>query len=243
MFPILTKPKLRSALMFLLVLSPLGFAATKNVPTANSTPTTKDTLSTNETANPRVALKTDLGTFVLELYPEQAPLSVGNFLTYVDDKFYDGTIFHRVIPGFVVQGGGMTFDFAVKPTRASIKNESSNGLSNSYGTVAMARMPHPDSASSQFYINLKDNEALDGKERAPGYTVFGKVVLGMNVVEKITEEPRGMHRAFPEAPDYAVRILSAYRVDKNFTPDPKEAAKTVKTPMKNSTVSDALVKP
>lgn len=190
---------------------------------------------------PRVALKTDLGTFVVALYPEEAPVTVANFLEYVDSKFYDLTIFHRVVPGFVVQGGGMTFDFARKPAREPIKNESANGLRNDYKTVAMARTAQPDSASSQFYINLQNNNALDGTESKPGYTVFGIVVEGMDVVEKIAAEPRGMHRAHPEAPDYAVRILSAQRVDKDFIAPQLE--KAASTSMQNSTVSDALVKP
>src|SRR5690606_4533915 len=124
--------------------------------------------------NPQVALKTDLGTIVIELYVKEAPITVANFLEYVDSKFYDGTIFHRVVPGFVVQGGGMTFDFANKPTRDAIKNESANGLGNNYKTVAMARTARPDSATSQFYINLQDNNALNGSAEKPGYTVFGK---------------------------------------------------------------------
>lgn len=194
-------------------------------------------------SNPRVALKTDLGTFVIELYPQAAPITVANFLDYVDSKFYDGTIFHRVVPGFVVQGGGMTFDFSSKPTRDPIKNESNNGLGNDYQTVAMARTASPDSASSQFYVNLKNNNALDGSESKPGYTVFGKVVLGMDVVEKIAAEPRGMHRAFPEAPNYAVRVFNATRVDEKFVPDNKMSSKKVEPPMKNTNVSDALVKP
>jgi peptidyl-prolyl cis-trans isomerase A (cyclophilin A) len=193
-------------------------------------------------ADERVALKTDLGTVVIELYVKEAPITVANFLEYVDSKFYDGTIFHRVVPGFVVQGGGMTFDFANKPTRDAIKNESANGLGNKYKTVAMARTARPDSATSQFYINLQDNNALDGSAEKPGYTVFGKVVEGMDVVEKIAAEPRGMHRAFPEAPDYAVRILNAFRVDATFKPE-ESAQPTVKNPLKNSNVSDALVKP
>jgi peptidyl-prolyl cis-trans isomerase A (cyclophilin A) len=193
-------------------------------------------------ANERVALKTDLGTFVIELYAKEAPITVTNFLEYVDSKFYDGTIFHRVIPGFVVQGGGMTFDFGSKETRDPIKNESDNGLSNDYKTVAMARTASPDSATSQFYINLKANTALDGSKDKPGYTVFGKVVVGMDVVENIVKEPRGMHRAFPDAPDYAVRVLRAFRVDADFKPD--NATHTgLKNPLQNSNVSNALVKP
>ncbi len=193
-------------------------------------------------ANERVALKTDLGTFVIELYAKEAPITVTNFLEYVDSKFYDGTIFHRVVPGFVVQGGGMTFDFGSKETRDPIKNESDNGLSNDYKTVAMARTPNPDSATSQFYINLKANTALDGSKDKPGYTVFGKVVEGMDVIESIVKEPRGMHRAFPDAPDYAVRILRAFRVDANFKPD-NPAQTGLKNPLQNSNVSNALVKP
>ncbi len=193
--------------------------------------------------NPRVALKTDHGTVVIELYPKEAPVSVANFLEYVDSKFYDGTIFHRVVPGFVVQGGGMTFDFAAKETRDPIKNESDNGLRNDFKTLAMARTARPDSATSQFYFNLKDNNPLDASGGKPGYAVFGKVVLGWDVVERIAEEPRGMYRAFPEAPNYAVRILSATRVDAQFTPDNSSFQKTAQPAMKNSNVSDALVKP
>lgn len=186
--------------------------------------------------NPQVALKTDLGTIVVELYPKEAPITVANFLEYVDSKFYDGTIFHRVIPGFVVQGGGMTFEFAGKPTRDPIKNESSNGLKNEYKTLSMARTNDPDSATSQFFINLRANPSLDAKEGKPGYAVFGIVVEGMDVVEKIVAEPRGMYRSFPDAPNYAVRILSATRVD----PDAKKSAEN-KDSLKNTNVSNALV--
>jgi peptidyl-prolyl cis-trans isomerase A (cyclophilin A) len=192
----------------------------------------------------RVALKTDHGTIVIELYTKEAPITVANFLAYVDSKFYDGTIFHRVVPGFVVQGGGMTFDFASKPTRDPIKNESDNGLKNDYKTVAMARTDMLDSATSQFYININNNNALDGSGGRLGYTVFGKVVEGMDAVEKIAAEPVGMYRAFPDAPNYAVRILSAFRVDQNFKPESSTTNKSeINNPLKNSTVSDALVRP
>lgn len=163
--------------------------------------------------NPRVAIKTDLGTVLVELYEQQAPITVKNFLTYVDSKFYEGTIFHRVVPGFVVQGGGMTFDFADKATQAAIKNESFNGLKNDYKTLAMARRADPDSATSQFYINLQPNPGLNATETKAGYTVFGIVVEGMDVIEKIAQEPRGMFKAHPEAPNYAIRILSAARIN------------------------------
>lgn len=190
---------------------------------------------------PRVAIKTDLGTYVIELYPKEAPATVANFLEYVDSKFYDGTIYHRVIPGFVVQGGGLTFDFSSKETRDPVVNESDNGLRNDYKTVAMARTADPDSASSQFYINLQNNNSLNAADKKPGYTVFGMVVEGMDIVEKIVDEPRGMHRAFPEAPNYAVRTLTATRVDASFKPANKPASP--KIPMQNSNVRDALVKP
>lgn len=187
-------------------------------------------------ANPHVSLKTDLGTIIIELYPKEAPITVANFLGYVDSKFYDGTIFHRVIPGFVVQGGGMNFEFASKPTKDPIKNESNNGLKNEYKTLSMARTMAPDSATSQFFINLRANPSLDATENKPGYAVFGKVVEGMDVVEKIVAEPRGMFKAFPEAPNYAVRILSATRVDKASANTNPETGS-----MKNKKVSDALV--
>lgn len=187
--------------------------------------------------NTLVAVKTDLGIFAIEVYPKSAPATVQNFLGYVDAKFYDGTIFHRVVPGFVVQGGGMTVDFAEKSTRKPVVNESVNGLKNDYKSVAMARRPEPDSATAQFYVNLKNNPALDATETAPGYTVFGKVVAGMEVIEKIAQEPRGMHRASPEAPNYAIRILSAERIDASHL---RELIDTQNAP-KPSSLKDALV--
>ncbi len=187
--------------------------------------------------NPRVEMKTDLGSFVIELYPKEAPITVQNFLAYVDSQFYDGTIFHRVVPGFVVQGGGMTFDFNEKTTHKPIKNESNNGLSNSYKSVAMARSSNPDSATSQFYINLQANPALDATDRHPGYTVFGKVVEGMEVIEKIAKEPCGMFKAFPEAPNYAVRILKAKRYSGSIQDETSAPSGLV-----NHNIKDALVR-
>ncbi|WNO11012.1 peptidylprolyl isomerase [Teredinibacter sp. KSP-S5-2] len=159
-----------------------------------------------------VMLETDLGTMKIELYADKAPITVENFLEYVDSGFYNGTIFHRVIPDFMVQGGGLTYDFARKQTRDNIKNESKNGLKNKVGTLSMARLNDPDSASAQFFINVKDNPHLDATTFGPGYTVFGKVVEGYEVVKKIEKEPRGLYNAYPEAPNYPVRILKAYRV-------------------------------
>lgn len=135
---------------------------------------------------PMVKMSTSLGDLTIELYPEQAPETVDNFLQYTNDGFYDGTIFHRVIPGFVLQGGGLTADMQRKPTRNPITNESGNGLRNLEGTLSMARLPDPHSATSQFFINLNDNPHLDhGGGGEWGYAVFGKVVDGMDTVQAI----------------------------------------------------------
>jgi cyclophilin family peptidyl-prolyl cis-trans isomerase len=144
--------------------------------------------------NPSVVMKTSLGSVTIELYPDKAPESVKNFLQYVNDKFYDGTIFHRVISNFMIQGGGMDVTNTKKPTRAPIKNEAANRLKNDVGTVAMARTNEPNSATSQFFINVKDNGFLNYQDSSPqgiGYCVFGKVTSGMDVVEKIKAVPTG----------------------------------------------------
>ncbi|MDQ2075551.1 peptidylprolyl isomerase [Marinimicrobium sp. ABcell2] len=163
--------------------------------------------------NPRVLVTTDVGEMIIELFPERAPVTVENFLAYVDSHFYNGTIFHRVIPGFVVQGGGLTYDFTPKETRDPIVNESDNGLRNSPMTLSMARTSDPDSATSQFFINLNDNRSLNATEDRPGYTVFGRVVDGQETVIAIVEEPRGNFRAHPDAPNTPVRILKAQRME------------------------------
>ncbi|MDN3639467.1 peptidylprolyl isomerase [Simiduia curdlanivorans] len=165
-------------------------------------------------ANPKVQLDTDLGVIVLEVFSDKAPITAANFLTYVDQGFYNGTIFHRVIPGFVVQGGGMTFDFVSKATRDPIANESNNGLLNNYGTLSMARTSHPDSATSQFFINVnvRGNPHLDPQKSMPGYAVFAKVIKGIDVVDAITRQPRGQFRAYPEAPNNPIRIIKASRL-------------------------------
>ncbi|HKJ09626.1 MAG TPA: peptidylprolyl isomerase [Gammaproteobacteria bacterium] len=137
-------------------------------------------------------MKTSKGTIVLELYPDKAPETVANFVEYARSGFYDGTIFHRVIPGFMIQGGGFEPDMKQKKTRAPIKNEADNGLSNLTGTIAMARTPDPNSATSQFFINVKDNKFLDYTAPTPqgwGYCVFGKVTEGMDVVHAIEQVP------------------------------------------------------
>ena len=153
---------------------------------------------------PRVALETSEGKIVVELAPQAAPKTVENFLTYVKSGHYDGTVFHRVIPSFMVQGGGFTADMKEKSTRGTIPLESRNGLKNERGTLAMARRGDPDSASAQFFINVVDNANLDyPKPDGNGYAVFGKVVEGMDVVDKIRAVPtasRGPHQNVPVAP-------------------------------------------
>lgn len=145
-------------------------------------------------ANPQVEMKTSLGTIVLELYPDKAPLTVENFLQYVKDGHYKGTLFHRVIPGFMIQGGGFGPDFKQKATRSPVKNEAANELKNATGTISMARTSDPHSATAQFFINVADNVVLDFRfptQEGYGYTVFGKVVKGMDVVQRIVQVPTG----------------------------------------------------
>jgi len=144
--------------------------------------------TTAATSSPAVVISTSMGDLEVELNAEKAPISVKNFLAYVDDKFYDGLIFHRVIPNFMVQGGGMKPDMSQKTTKEQIKNEAANGLKNSRGTLAMARTNVPDSATAQFFINHADNAFLDYRGPGPseiGYAVFGKVTKGLDVVDKI----------------------------------------------------------
>lgn len=164
-------------------------------------------------AGPKVELQTSLGRITLELDGEKAPLSAENFLRYVDDGFYDGTIFHRVMPTFMIQGGGFTRDLQQKPTRAGIRNEAANGLKNVRGTIAMARTSDPHSATSQFFINVVDNPNLDHPSfDGFGYAVFGKVIDGMATVDAIRQvatRPVGGHEAVPVE---TVVIQSARRV-------------------------------
>jgi cyclophilin family peptidyl-prolyl cis-trans isomerase len=172
--------------------------------------------------NPVVVMNTSMGKIKIELYPDKSPATVKNFLSYVDDKFYDGTIFHRVISNFMIQGGGFEAGLKEKKTKAAVKNESDNGLSNTRGTIAMARTDDPDSATAQWFINVKDNKRLDGSAEQPGYTVFGKVIEGMDVVDKIkavekhtaTAHTRGGDAPFDDVPVDDVVIKSVRRVDK-----------------------------
>ena len=166
-------------------------------------------------AAPQVLIRTTQGEIVLELYPDKAPATVENFLKYVDDKHYDGTVFHRVIGNFMIQGGGFTPDMRQKPTRPPIKLESRNGLRNDTGWIAMARTSVPDSATSQFFINVVDNAMLNHPQPdGHGYAVFGKVVRGMetvNAIKAVRTGSSGMHR---DVPVEAVVIQSITRVAK-----------------------------
>lgn len=163
-----------------------------------------------QTAAPRVKLATSAGDIVVELDAAKAPKSVENFLQYVKDKHYDGTVFHRVIDGFMIQGGGFTADMQQKPTRAAIPLEASNGLKNDKYTVAMARTGNPNSATSQFFINVKNNDSLNAPNPdGYGYTVFGKVVAGTDVVDKIRAVATGNKAGMQNVPLEAVTIKSA----------------------------------
>jgi peptidyl-prolyl cis-trans isomerase A (cyclophilin A) len=161
---------------------------------------------------PTVLLTTSAGEIEIELEAEKAPISVENFLAYVDSGHYAGTQFHRVIPGFMIQGGGFDADLQQKQTRAPIKNEADNGLHNVRGTLAMARTQVRDSATSQFFINHKDNAFLDHGSRDFGYAVFGKVVRGMEVVDKIAQVPTGNRGGHQNVPREPVLILEAKRL-------------------------------
>ena len=160
-----------------------------------------------------VKMETTKGDIVIELFPDKAPKTVANFLQYVNDKAYDGTIFHRVMNGFMIQGGGFDQDMRPKKTRASIRNEADNGLKNTRYTVAMARTNDPHSASNQFFINVENNDFLDHRSKSPqgwGYAVFGKVVDGMNVVDAIKAVPVMNRAGHENVPRESVMIKKAY---------------------------------
>ncbi len=168
-----------------------------------------------QAANPKVQIKTSKGDITLELYQDKAPITVKNFLAYVDKNFYDTTIFHRVIKDFMIQGGGLTADFHEKGGQPPIKNEAGNGLSNRRGTIAMARTDVVDSATSQFFINHADNLGLDHKDNTAegfGYCVFGKVTAGLEVVDAIAAVPTTVKHGMRDVPRETVTILSARRV-------------------------------
>jgi cyclophilin family peptidyl-prolyl cis-trans isomerase len=159
-----------------------------------------------------IRFETTLGNFTIELFEKEAPLTVANFLKYVDDGFFDGTVFHRIVPGFVIQGGGFTEDMSQKRTQPPIKNEADNGLKNERGSLSMARTNDIHSATSQFFVNLKDNEFLDHQRGNFGYAVFARVTEGMDVIEKIAEVETGRRRGMDDVPVEAVIMTSVRRV-------------------------------
>src|SRR5580692_5930450 len=161
-----------------------------------------------------IRFETTLGDFTVELMEKEAPLSVANFLKYVDDGFFDNTIFHRVIPGFVIQGGGFTEDMSQKRTHPPIKNEADNGLKNARGTLSMARTNDVNSATSQFFVNLKDNDFLDHTRGNFGYAVFGRVIEGMDVVDKIAAVTTGRVHGHDDVPLEAVTMTRVHRTEK-----------------------------
>ena len=171
-------------------------------------------LLVNQTfANTNMEIKTNLGNINIELYDEQAPVSVKNFKSYVSNQFYNGTIFHRVIPGFMIQGGGFDSNMQEKATQAPIQNEASNGLKNTRGTLAMARTNNPNSATSQFFINVVNNDFLNKSVGNPGYAVFGKVTKGLDIVDKIVNTPTGTAGMYQDVPKQAVKIIGIQTTD------------------------------
>jgi cyclophilin family peptidyl-prolyl cis-trans isomerase len=171
---------------------------------------------TTSAANVKVLMKTSKGDITLELYPDKAPVTVKNFLSYVDEKFFDGLIFHRVIKDFMIQGGGYNAEFAQRPAKPPIKNEAGNGLKNDRGTIAMARTDEVNSATCQFFINHKNNDFLNHKDDSPqgfGYCVFGKVAEGMDVVDAIANSPTGTLHGMKDVPRETITIISVKRVE------------------------------
>ncbi|MGO1233363.1 MAG: peptidylprolyl isomerase [Marinobacter sp.] len=161
----------------------------------------------------KVRVVTSEGSFVLQLRPDVAPETVDNFLTYVDKDFYENTIFHRVISGFMIQGGGFTEDMSRKPTDAPVANEASETLPNLRGTIAMARTQNPDSATSQFFVNVSDNDFLNAGVRGPGYTVFGKVTEGMGVIDRIAGVDTRRVQGMADVPSSPIVIKEITRLD------------------------------
>ena len=158
-----------------------------------------------------IRFETSLGDFTIELFEKEAPESVANFVRYVEENFFDGTIFHRIVPGFVIQGGGFTEDMTQKRTKPPIKNEADNGLKNKRGTLSMARTNDINSATSQFFVNLKDNDFLDHSRGNFGYAVFARVTEGMDVVDKIAAVETGRKRGFDDVPVTPVTMKSVRR--------------------------------
>lgn len=187
-----------------------SFSAQLLANTTETTPSEATTAKTDLNAKPtKVRLETNLGNIVIQLNAEKAPETVSNFLAYVAADYYDGLIFHRVINGFMIQGGGFNSDMAKRPTHAPIRNESDNGLSNRIGTISMARTGAPHSATAQFFINVNNNSNLDYAPGRWGYAVFGQVVEGMNVVNQIKQAGTTSHNGYRDVPARPIIILDA----------------------------------
>jgi len=186
-----------------------------------------------KSVNPMVLVKTNMGSFKVELYPKEAPVTVANFLNYIDKKFYDGTTFHRVIPGFVIQGGGFDKSMTQKSTLAPIKNEATNGLKNFRATLSMARTNDVNSATSQFFVNLKNNANLDHASDAQyGYAVFAKVVQGFEVIEKIAAVKTTSKGSFQDVPEKPIIIESITRIEPEKPAAANPAPTTTPAPKK-----------
>ncbi|TXK93091.1 peptidylprolyl isomerase [Methylococcaceae bacterium CS1] len=187
---------MRSLILFLM----LSLTATHSFSKENTAPTQQT----------RVKLQTTLGDIIIELDSQKAPITVSNFLKYIDNGFYNGTIFHRIIPGFMAQGGGFDINLQKKQTLAPIKNESNNGLKNDRATISMARTSNPDSATAQFFINYEDNNSLNYPvQRGSGYAVFGKVVEGMDIVDQMEKSPTGSRSGLRNVPKTNIVIEKA----------------------------------
>lgn len=215
-FPTVTKSAFNTVnkiflVMLLIPIVMVIWSCTQNQPTQSENEQTKPIQGETKGGNPMVIMSTSLGDIKMELYQDKAPITVQNFLSYVNDGFFDGTIFHRVIPNFMVQGGGFTPDMQQKPTKAPIKNEADNGLKNDVGTIAMARTGVVDSATSQFFINQADNDFLNHGSGDFGYAVFGKVMEGMDVVNKIAGVKTGRLGPFQDVPIAPV-VINSVRV-------------------------------
>jgi peptidyl-prolyl cis-trans isomerase B (cyclophilin B) len=201
-------------LLFTACTSPKPETTTEPEP-ENTTNQTEETMPEKELPMEYVVMETSMGDVTIELDPNRAPVTVANFLSYVDDSFYDGTIFHRVISNFMIQGGGFTADGNQKSTKDPIVLESQNGLKNDIGTIAMARTNSPNSATSQFFINVAQNDFLNYSAGNPGYAVFGKVTAGMDVVNQIRQVPTGVKNGMRDWPNEDVVIKRIYREESN----------------------------
>ena len=210
---------IRSILLLLLIIAKPAFAQISSIEdtaiSQNSriiqTEETPSSADKDNNQKPQVEMRTSMGTLVITLLPEKAPITVANFLAYVDDGFYDNSIFHRVIPGFVIQGGGFEDGMRQKKVKAPIANESSNGLANRRGTLSMARTPNPDSATSQFFINLENNASLNSTFNKAGYAVFAEVTEGLPIIDMISRVRTGSMQQFRDVPLDPILIISATR--------------------------------